>query len=156
MTQPAVMVTPNVPGDIIVGENIFKVNNNYGTIVYKQAPARVKPRSVVAQPPRKPRDFVGRGAELAELEKRIADNEAVLVYGPDGLGKTALLKQAANGAAARALPHGVLLLEGIGANSQGLGLDDLSQQLFDALYESEPPLKVTTTTARSYLSNNRP
>ena len=97
MPQPTVLVSPNIAGDVIIGDHIFKVNNNYGTIVYQQSPARVRPRAAVPQPPRKPRDFVGRGQELAELERRIAAAEAVLVHGPDGLGKTALLKQAANG-----------------------------------------------------------
>jgi hypothetical protein len=42
MTQPTI-VTPNVPGDIIIGDHNFKVNNNYGTIIYKPASASARP-----------------------------------------------------------------------------------------------------------------
>lgn len=149
-------VSPNVPGQIFSGDYAFNVNNNYGTIIYKQSAPRVRLRSVAPQPPRKPRDFVGRTQELTQLDKSISAHEAVLVQAPDGFGKTALLKQAANGPAARILPQGVVLIESLDANGRPLGLDDLTQQLFDALYETEPPLKVTGLTARTYLSNTQP
>jgi CSLREA domain-containing protein len=155
-TAPAITVTGNVQGDIIVGDHNFKVNTNYGTILYKQATPRVKPREAVPQPPRPPRGFVGREKELKELEGVIAGSEAALVIAPDGMGKTALLKQAANGEAARALPHGVVIVESVDDSGEALGLGDIIQQLFDALFESEPQLKVTPASARTYLSNTRP
>jgi hypothetical protein len=54
-TAPTLTVTGNVQGDIIVGDHNFKVNTNYGTILYKQAGPRVKLRDAVPQPPRAPR-----------------------------------------------------------------------------------------------------
>lgn len=153
---PAITVAGNVEGDIIVGDHNFKVNTNYGTIVYKQAAPRVKPREAVPQPPRAVRGFLGREGELKEIEEIIAGSEAALVIAPDGLGKTALLKQAANGEAARALPHGVVIVESVDESGEALGLGDIVQQMFDALFESEPQLKVTPASARTYLSNTRP
>jgi len=47
-----VAIAGNVEGDIIIGDHNFKVNTNYGTIVYKQAGPRVKLREAVPQPPR--------------------------------------------------------------------------------------------------------
>jgi CSLREA domain-containing protein len=155
-TAPSITVAGNVEGDIIVGDHNFKVNANYGTIIYKQAGPRVRPREAVPQPPRAIRGFVGRERELKELEEIIAGSEAALVIAPDGMGKTALLKQAANGEAARALPHGVVIVESVDESGEALGLGDIVQQMFDALFESEPQLKVTPASARTYLSNTRP
>jgi hypothetical protein len=50
----------------------------------------------------------------------------------------------------------VVYLEGIDQAGTVLGWDDLLQQLFDALYESEPQLKVNYASARTYLSNTSP
>jgi hypothetical protein len=74
----------------------------------------------------------------------------------DGMGKSALLRQIANGQAARAMPHGVIFLEGIDERGQALGVEDVIQRLFDKLFESEPPLKVNFDIAQTYLSNTRP
>ncbi len=152
---PTVNVQGNVEGNIVVGDNNFVVNANYGTVVYKQAGPRVQPRSLSPKPPRKPRSFIGRKPELEKLESWIAASEPILLHGMDGMGKTTLAKQAANGAAAASQPNGVVYLEGVDEAGQMLGFGDLVQRLFDALFESEPPLKVNLTTARTYLSNAR-
>lgn len=151
-----IRVEGNVAGSIIVGDNNFVVHANHGTIVYKHAAPQVRLRQFAPQPPRAPRGFINRSAELSRLEDWIASNEIVLVHASDGLGKTALLRQAANSQVARAMPNGVILLEPPGFESQSLGADDVFQQLFDALFESDPPLKVDSVTARTYLSNTRP
>ncbi len=159
MTTPApvsVQVGGNVDGSIVIGNHNFVVNTNHGTIVYQQAAPQVRRRTFTPQPPRAPRGFVDRVTELNQLETWIAAKEIVLLHAPDGLGKSALLRQAANGAAAKALPDGVLLLESLDADSQTLGPEDVLQRLFDALFESNPPLKVEAATARTYLSNTRP
>ncbi len=152
----AFAVGGNVEGDIIIGDNNFKVNTNYGTIIYKQATPQARLRDAAPRPPRAPRGFVGRADELAELGRMIAASEAVMLFGPDGAGKSALLRQVANGDAARAMPNGVMMLEGVDERGEALGLEDVIQRLFDALFESDPPLKVNFTTARTYLSNTRP
>lgn len=157
MAQKAsIRVEGSVQGSIVVGDNNFVVNANHGTIIYKQAAPQVRLRQFSPQPPRAPRGFINRSAELSKLEDWIASNEIVLIHAPDGMGKTALLRQAANSEAARAMPNGVILLEPPGFESQSLGADDVFQQLFDTLFESDPPLKVDSVTARVYLSNTRP
>lgn len=157
MAQTAnIRVEGNVEGSIVVGDNNFVVNANHGTIIYKQAAPQVRLRQFAPQPPRAPRGFVNRSAELSKLEDWIASNEIVLIHAPDGMGKSALLRQAARSEAARAMPNGIILLEPPGFESQSLGADDVFQQLFEALFESEPPLKVDSVTARTYLSNTRP
>lgn len=156
MAQTAnLRVEGNVEGSITVGDNNFVVNANHGTIIYKHSAPQVRLRQFAPQPPRPPRGFIGRSAELLKLAEWIASNEIVLIHAPDGIGKTALLRQAATSEAARAMPNGVILLEPPGFESQPLGADDVCQQLFDALFESDPPLKVDSVTARTYLIRAR-
>ena len=146
----------NVEGNIVVGDNNFVVNSNHGTIVYKEAAPRVKKRDVAPKPPRKPKTFVGRKNELAKLESWISSKTPVLIQGADGLGKASLGRQTSNGQVATSQPDGVLFLEGVDDGGELLGVDDLTQKLFDALFESEPRLKVDLTVARTYLSNTQP
>lgn len=79
----------------------------------------------------------------------------MLLYGPDGMGKSALLKQAANSAAARAMPGG-----GDPARAAGRRWADQRTgrpgEAIDALFELQLRLKVNAVSARSYLSNTRP
>ena len=151
-----ITVQGNVEGSIVVGDNNFVVNTNHGTIVYKQTSPRVKLRDAVPQPPRAPRHFVNRVSELSQIEKWIQAREAITIYGEDGVGKSTLIKKAAAGDAASQMPNGVLLMEGVDEDGNALGFDDVVQRMFDALYESEPQLKVNATTARTYLSNTQP
>lgn len=157
MPEPVnIQVGGNVGGSIVVGDNNLIVNTNHGTIIYKRTGPQVRPRGFAPQPPRAPRGFVNRSAELQNLEAWIASNEIVLLHGPDGIGKSSLIKQAANTAAARAMPGGVIPLEPFDANGEMFGADDIIQKLFDALFESDPQLKVDAITARTYLSNTHP
>jgi hypothetical protein len=153
----SIQVGGNVNGDIIVGNHNFKVNTNYGTIVYN-APGGpvIKRREAKPQPPRAPLDFFDRAGELAQVEQLIARGKPVAICGSDGAGKSALLRQAANGAAAHALPDGVILLEGLDEQGHTLLPGDVIQRWFDAFYLSEPPLKVTSASAQPYLSQLRP
>lgn len=80
----------------------------------------------------------------------------MLIQGAEGMGKTTLIKYAANDENARAQPNGVVFLEAIDQEGTALGRDDIIQLLFDALFESDPTLKVSVTSARTYLSNTEP
>ena len=148
-------VAGNVEGSIVVGDHNFVVNNNHGTIV-QQAALPTQRRSASPAPPRKPIGFVGRKLELKQLEEWIAASTPVIVYGVDGIGKTSLVKQAANSDFAKSQPDGVLFLEGLDEAGKLLEFGDLIQRLFDALFESQPRLKVDLASARTYLSNTKP
>src|SRR5688500_10584067 len=91
--QVKIQIGGNVDGNIVVGNNNFVVNTNHGTIVYKQAAAQVRLRDFAPQPPRAPRGFINRAAELQKLESWISANDMVLIHAPDGMGKSSLLRQ---------------------------------------------------------------
>ncbi|HLA06629.1 MAG TPA: ATP-binding protein, partial [Anaerolineales bacterium] len=153
-------VRGDVNGNIVIGHGNrilqYVVNKIHGTVINYYTRPAVKLRDVKPQPPRLPTDFVGRETELKALEQQIKSRNAVLLHGHEGIGKTTLIKKAANGDATSALPDGVIFLEREEDQSQILGFEDLLQKLFDALHESDPHLKVDRTVARTYLSNTKP
>jgi GTPase SAR1 family protein len=152
-----ISITGNVEGNIVVGDNNFVVNNNHGTIIQQQAAPPVQKKNVSPQPPRKPRSFVGRKRELDEVDGLIASRTPVIVHGMDGIGKTSLLKQAANSESARSQPDGVIFLEGLDESGKLLEFGDLTQRLFKSLFDTQPgELKVDHASARTYLSNTQP
>jgi hypothetical protein len=85
-TSESIHIEGNVYGEVIIG------NNN--SIVKKKIIPQVDVRKPGPQPPGAPREFINRTLELNRLENWIAANETILLYGADGLGKSALLKQA--------------------------------------------------------------
>ena len=151
----SISVGGDVEGSIIVGDNNFTVNQNYGTIIYKQAAPEARLLSMAPRAPRPPRGFIGRERELAEINDLIRSKTPVLVQGTDGVGKSTLLRQAANGEAA-AQSNGVVYLEGIDQSGAALVWEDIIQLLFDALFETDPGKKVNLASARTYLSNTTP
>jgi hypothetical protein len=149
-----VLVKGNVEGDIQVVNKKIEVNADHGAVVnVYDTPPRVKKRDAVPQPKRPIRGFVNRTNELKRLEQIINAKEAATIYSMDGMGKSALLRQAMNSGAAQTLPDGVLFMDGIDEHGQMLGTEDVIQRLFDKSFESEPPLKVNFESAQTYLGN---
>jgi hypothetical protein len=138
----------------VIGDNniVCEVNNSHGVVIELHTPPDIKRRDTPAPPPRVPRGFVGREEELDILEQQIAAKGATLVFAHDGIGKTFLVKKAANCATARTMPDGIVNVIGLN-EGRALGLEDIFQQLFDMLYESSPPFKVTTSFAQGKLNN---
>ncbi len=152
---PSVVVNGNVAGSIFNGDNNFVVHTNNGTIVRQEALYTQK-RNLSPKPPAEPEGFVGRKRELKQVEDWIAESKAVIICGMDGIGKTSLIKEAANSASARSQPDGVVYVDALDDEGNLLEFDDLIQRIFDALFESQPHQKVDLTSARTYLSNTQP
>jgi Tol biopolymer transport system component len=148
--------TISISGDVVGRDKIIN-NTIYGAVINEAPHAPViKRREVKPNPPRAPLDFFDRTAELAQAQSLITQGKPAAICGADGAGKSTLLRQAANSDAARALPDGVILLEGLDEQGHTLLPGDVIQRWFDAFYLSEPPLKVTAATAQPYLSQLRP
>jgi hypothetical protein len=139
--EGGVLVRGNVEGSIYVENKKMEVHADHGAIVnVYDAPPRVKKRDVTPHPVRPLRGFVNRSNELRQLEHIISGSEVATIHGLDGMGKTALLKQAANSRAVQGFPDGVLFMEGIDDGGYALGTEDVIQRLFDKSFESEPHL----------------
>lgn len=158
----------NIGGDVVGRDKIVTVGRdlrvynvttgdggNTRIDIIERAPQVVR-RADKPLPPRRPRGFVGRAAELARLDEQIAAREVAALIAVDGAGKSTLLKQAANGAAARALPDGVAFIEGIDEHGVALGPDDLTQRLFEKFFISDPAVKVSLETAETHLAHTQP
>jgi hypothetical protein len=156
MVSANIQVGGNVEGSIVIGNNNRVETHHYhGTVIQQQAMATQR-RSLTPQPPPEPEGFVGRARELQQVEEWIAQDKVVVVQGVDGIGKTSLIKRAANSEAARSRPDGVIYIDALDEEGQLLGFPDLVQRIFDALFESQPREKVDLTAARTHLSNTRP
>src|SRR6185369_6797961 len=79
-----------------------------------------------------------------------------IIQGVDGIGKTSLIKEAANSESARSQPDGVIFVDALDEEGNALEFGDLVQRIFDALFESQPHQKVDLASARTYLSNTQP
>jgi NB-ARC domain-containing protein len=154
-TVPSVVVNGNVAGSIVNGDNNFVVNTNNGTIIRQEALSTQK-RNLSPKPPAEPEGFVGRKRELKQVDDWIAENNVVIICGMDGIGKTSLIKEAANSESARSQPDGVVFVDALDEEGNLLSFEDLVQRIFDALFETQPHQKVDLTSARTYLSNTQP
>ena len=156
--------TINIGGDVVGRDKIVSIRDQRIYNVTTQAgsnaqidiidrPPQVTRKADRPAAPRRPRGFVGRTAELAQLDQQITAREALTLYAPDGAGKSTLLKQAANGRAAQALPDGVAFLEGADLDGTLLGPNDLIQRLFEKYFIADPPLNVNADSAQPHLSS---
>ncbi len=157
-TPVSVHVNGDVNGNIVIGDdNIVTVNHYHGDVINQVvAPPQVRQHQSIPKPPPPPYGFINRTAQLAQIENLIKNNRPVILHGPNGMGKSALLQQAANLTSAKAMQNGVVVLENMDGDTQIIGINDVIQQLFDSLFESNPPIKVNATTARTHLSNTHP
>jgi hypothetical protein len=146
-----------VHGNKIENQNIYNVGSGavlavgpYGAIAStnNEAPSPIKLPKPLTPP--EPQGFLDRSNELAKINAMIENKQMVIVYGPDGVGKSYLLRKAANSEAASALPDGVVWIDSIDGGGKALSLDDIAQRAFDALHASR--LKVDATSAPQYLA----
>jgi hypothetical protein len=115
---------------LIVGSRHVSIGEEQGSAVTaanEPPPPRPRDRLPSIPPPGEPP--IGREPELADLPMMITPGEPVQICGPDGIGKTTLLRQLAHDLAAEGKP--VIYLHGAGRE-----LDDILQDIFEACYES--------------------
>jgi peptide/nickel transport system substrate-binding protein len=144
----------NVGGPITVGDNNFIVNNNSGTVVVQAPKPPTTRRGVARRAPNPPLLFLDRTDEATQISSALSGPEprAAALYGRDGVGKSSLLRRVANQPPG-AYPDGIVLIQGERETGVALTLDEIAQDIFDTLYESDPQLKVDHNSIETWVAN---
>lgn len=119
---------------MIIGDHNLQVTGDGCRITLVDPRDLPKPRPL-PQPvfvrPRAPEPFVGRRAELAQLEQLLQRSRAVEVVGPSGVGKSWLLRRLAQETPESAPAGSVFAAAPVTA----LPVEDVARELFDCFYE---------------------
>ncbi len=155
-TPVNIAVTGDNRGAIVVGDNnTVVINQPAGAVVLPPEPVRTTRRDEpVRLGPRPFPDIVDRAEEGARLQAALTTVPPAPadVFGPPGIGKTALLRHVCGGAAAQApFRDGVVYLD-----AARQGVDDVLQQLFQAFFETDRPFKPDETQLRKFLARTTP
>ena len=139
---------------VAVGDYVLQMDSVHGGVVKVSTSGRqVLPRQrsapVSSRPPDVP-DLLDRGAEIRAVSAASRSSTPVVLHGPPGVGKTALLRHLAHHPDASALPDGVVYLPAGQRDDE-----DILQLLFDAFYESDLPFKPTDIQVRQALHGKR-
>ncbi len=149
--EAGIDIKGNVSGQIAVGNHILQLGNVNGGIVNialssAQLSFRRRGRAV-NQRPRREKSFLDRQPEIKTIKNALKSSRSVLVVGAGGIGKTALLRQAANLPETRKFRDGVVFLE-----ASNRGLDDVLQFIFGTFYPSRVNVMPTEAQIRQNLS----
>ena len=130
----------NVPGQILIGNHNFQIQNQEGGIVNVALP-RDKPAYSMRLFPIKLRpnpfpSLLDRDEESASVKVAIQTSTPVSIFGEEGIGKTSFVRRLIHLPDLPSFPAGVVYLD-----VSGRGVDDVIQSLFDAFYESLPEFK---------------
>ncbi|MEU6348753.1 ATP-binding protein [Streptomyces sp. NPDC047072] len=127
-------VEGDVAGQIVVGDHNVVINAQQGSSVALRSdgpPAvRRRDRPAGRALPRRPAALLGREGELATVDEWLGAGHLVQVYGPPGIGKSALLRHYAAEQTAR--ERDLVYLP-----AAGLPVEDVVQELFHACFETE-------------------
>ncbi|HXM06714.1 MAG TPA: carboxypeptidase regulatory-like domain-containing protein, partial [Candidatus Acidoferrum sp.] len=148
-----IQVSGDNSGAIVVGDhNTVIINNAAGAVVLRESPVRISRRA--GPPGLQPRPFtnlIDRSQESEELRASLSATPPVHcnVYGAPGSGKTVLLRHVCTEAAIAAAFHDGVLYLPAASNT----VDDLLQQIFDALFETDRPFKPSQVQLRTRLAS---
>ena len=95
-------------------------------------------------------DRLDREAENAAVVERLNAGGSMNVYGAAGIGKTYIVRGAANDPSVRPGPEGVVFL-----NGKRLPLEDILQALFEEFFDCKPPFKPSGSSLRRDLRDRQ-
>jgi hypothetical protein len=143
-------IAGDVSGQVAVGSYIIQNNVDHGGVVYVAGPGETPTPRLRAMPVRlcgRVPAIVGRRSELASITEVLGPSAPVELYGPAGIGKTALLKVVI-GSHSEQAPHASVVYH----SAIGEPPSDTLQFLFDAFYECGVPFKPTDAQLRIALA----
>jgi hypothetical protein len=121
----------------------LEAGSEHGAIVYARQTSPESPITAPSATESASSGLIGREAETAAAEQAVEQGVPVVLYGPAGAGKSAMLDALAalaDGSLQRQFPDGIVRIEGTVLR----GLNDLLQTLFHVFYEeSDAPRKTT-------------
>jgi hypothetical protein len=144
-------IAGEVKGQVAVGSYIVQNNVDHGGVVIVAAPGEIpapRPRRLPVRLTGRPLAVVGRADEMATIDQHLGPTCPVLLHGPPGIGKTALLKRAVHDYGQRRAQDSVIYHSAISEP-----LPDTLQFLFDALYECDIPFKPADAQLRHALAD---
>lgn len=144
-------IAGDVSGQLAVGSYIVQNNVDHGGVVFVAAPGEIpvpRPRPRPVRLPGRPAAVVGRARETAMIDQYLGPTCPVLLHGPSGVGKTALLKNVAHDLARRTPDDNVIY-----HSAMSEPLPDTLQFLFEAMYECDVPFKPADAQLRHALAD---
>jgi len=151
--KPAAPGTGTPAAAVATGDRTVRVEAD-GTVVVRSAGSPVKPQPRAAPVQILPSHIgglLGRDAQIAEATSVLVQANTVEVYGPPGIGKSALLRCLSSQDAPAGMFDGNIVFRS--AKSQPLG--DLLQFVFEALYETPENFRPSDAHLRTYLQSAR-
>ena len=152
LAEIAASLQSEIMGHLRVGEYALAIGSVHGVClnpVTERSPLIAEPVPIVQVPPAFPR-FQGRPAEVAAAIAAIQANQLVILSGPGGIGKSALLRHLAHHQqVTTSRPDGILYLH------HCRSLTDLQQSLIDQFYRSTPPVLPTQEELGSLLKEQQ-
>lgn len=140
-------VEGDVAGRIAAGGYLLEVGSAHGAVARPHGAPRLRPRRVpVVLRPRPLPGLLDREAELNAVLSGLRAGVPVELHGPEGVGKTSLLRALAHHPEAGAFGDGVAYLR-----VRRRHLDDVLQGLVDTFFETDLPVRVDETQARHAL-----
>jgi len=146
-------VQGEISGQVAVGNYNVQIGLHGDIVNVVASGQQIRPRPRLTPVSVLPRPFAGlldRTSEVDAADAALRSATPVEFHGPEGIGKTALLRHLAYQAHTAPFPDGIVFLS---ARRQPLA--DLAQALFDAFYESDLPLKSTDAQIRRGLQDKR-
>jgi hypothetical protein len=95
-------------------------------------------------------DRLDRDAENAAVVETLNAGGSMNLYGATGIGKTYIVREAANDQGVRARPEGIVYL-----NAKRLPLEDVLQALFEEFFDCNPPYKPSGSSLRHDLRDRQ-
>jgi len=119
----------DIAAPVVIGDNNLVFTAGASDLRTGRKPDPRRRKEIDRRPRPRHEPLAGRGALVGQLSAALRDGTPVQVYGPPGIGKSEILREAARTAEPR--PDGLVFLSASSAEVR-----DLAQQLFEACYET--------------------